>query len=293
MANFNGLIIFMKYVFPPLTFLVGIIGNTLGCVVLMHKDLINIGPRDTYVYLFIADTFYLLQIIVSNLQYSYNLNLSTVSNIACKVWNYFNYSFAIISCWLIVYISLDRFISINKPAWRFALRNRRNQLIWFLFVIIVALVYYVPAELYFKLFHLPNNQTFIISCGFTDNNALLLISYMDLGIRVILPFILMVLFTLGLIYSLYESRKRINENFLAEENHTFHKETKLAVTSICLNVIYMATQLPVSITIFAVDLTDMYYQFSFYVFFLGYAVNFFIILATNSLFRKQFFKLFK
>jgi hypothetical protein len=139
----NGLVFFISYLFPLLVLLFGLIGNILGLIILLNKDLTNIGPRDTYRYLLISDSIYLLQIIVSNLEYSYDLNLSTLSNLSCKIWNYFNYSLAPISSWLIVYISLDRCISIQKPKWRFTLRNRKNQFILFLIVFVICFYFII------------------------------------------------------------------------------------------------------------------------------------------------------
>ena len=54
---------FVKYIFPIIILTFGLIGNTLGIIVLCNKDLKNIGPRNTYIFLFLSDSFYLLQII--------------------------------------------------------------------------------------------------------------------------------------------------------------------------------------------------------------------------------------
>ena len=293
MSAFNGFEFFVMYILPPLILVFGQVGNCLGIIVLSNKELINIGPRNMYNYLLITDLFYLLQIVEYYLQTSYNLSLPTISDLSCKLWNYFNYSLAPISSYCIVYISLDRCLSISRPAWRFTLRENRNQLIWYVFVTIVCLIYYLPVGLYFKGSSSSVNDTTII-CDFATNDAKILISYMDLVIRVIFPFILMIGLSLSLIFSLIGRRRRIIENFLAEENQTFDKEIKLATSSISLNLIYIVTQLPVSITVFISQFySNFYYEFTAYIFFFGYAINFYIILATNSLFRSRFLKLFK
>ena len=215
----NGLVFFISYLFPLLVLLFGLIGNILGLIILLNKDLTNIGPRDTYRYLLISDSIYLLQIIVSNLEYSYDLNLSTLSNLSCKIWNYFNYSLAPISSWLIVYISLDRCISIQKPKWRFTLRNRKNQFILFLIVFVICLFYYLPVGFYYEKMteiNSNNKNESLLICGFINSNSDLILSYMDGIFRAVIPFFLMLLFNLILIYALIASRKRIVENFLAE-----------------------------------------------------------------------------
>jgi hypothetical protein len=281
--------LFVNFLFPPFILTVGLVGNTLGFVVLLNKNLKSIGPRDAYLYLFFCDNFYLLQIIGTFLQYSLSLNFPSISNISCKLWNYFNYSIAPISAWLIIYISLDRYTSIKFPAWRFTLRKESTQLALFLIIIVINFAFYLPVPLFYDLKDYNNTST----CNFIDTFALELISYMDLSIRVVVPFVLMISLTILLTYELFKSRRRIVENFLAEENQTFYKEIRLAFTSICFNLIYILTQLPISLTIFYSDyFSNLFYIFTYYIFYLSYAINFYIILVTNSLFRTKFIEIF-
>jgi hypothetical protein len=294
MAAFDDFLYFVKYIFPIAILTFGLIGNTLGIIVFLKKDLKNIGPKRTYIYLFSSDSLFLVQIIVTYLQYGYGLNFATLSDFSCKLWNFCNYSFATVSSYLIVYISMERCVSLIQPAWRFTLRKRKSQLIWYLFFIFACMVYYLPAGLYFKIISLSDNGIFTTTCDFVDTNAQLLISYMDLIARAIVPFFLMIICSVTLIYSLFKSRLRVVENFLAEENQTFYRELRLSVSSLSLNIIYIATQLPISITIFQAEYySNFIYELSFYLFYFSYAINFYIILATNSLFRSRFISLFR
>jgi hypothetical protein len=294
MTAFNDFRYFVKYIFPLAILTFGLIGNTLGIIVLCNKDLKNIGPRNTYIFLFLSDSFYLLQIIVNYFQLAHNLYIGTLSDYSCKLWNYCNYSLATVSSYLIVYISLERCISLIQPAQRFFLRKNKNQLIWFILVTLACMLYYLPAGLYFKTISLSDDVGFTTTCDFADRHAQMLISYMDLIIRAIVPFFLMIICSVTLIYSLFKSRMRVVENFLAEENQTFHRELKLAASSISLNIIYIATQLPISIILFETQyFSDFYYEFTLYIYYLSYAINFYIILATNSLFRSRFISLFR
>jgi hypothetical protein len=290
MSAFDDFQYFVKYILPIGILTFGLIGNTLGIIVLFDKDMKNIGPKRTYIYLFLSDSFFLLQIIVHYFQLAHNLYIATLSDVSCKLWFYFNYSFGTVSSYLIVYISLERCISITRPAWKFFLRKNKIQLIWFILVTFACMLYYLPAGLYYTI-KLSDDET--TNCVFSDENAQMLISYMDLAIRAILPFFIMIFCSVTLIYSLFKSRQRVVENFLTEENQTIHRELRLAVSSISLNIIYIATQLPLSITMFETNFSDFYYEFTYYIFYLSFAINFYIILATNSLFRSTFFSLFR
>ena len=116
---------------------------------------------------------------------------------------------------------------------------------------------------------------------------------MDLTVRVVIPFGLMAIFTLFLSYSIFKSRSRIIENFLnRKETQTYYREIRLALSSIVLNLVYILTQLPISVTVFySINKTDLFYNFTYYIFYLYYGLNFYAILGTNSLFRKTFIKM--
>jgi len=223
MTAFDDFQYFVKYIFPIGILVFGLLGNTLGIIVLCNKDLKNIGPKRMYIYLFLSDSFFLLQIIVNYFQLAHNLYIGTLSDFSCKLWFYCNYSFGTISSYLIVYISLERCISITRPAWKFFLRNDKNQLKWFIFVTIACMLYYLPAGLYYTI-KLTDDENPTPNCVFSDENAQKLISYMDLVIRVIIPFFLMIICSVTLIYSLIKSRLRVMENFLTEENQTIQRE---------------------------------------------------------------------
>ncbi len=110
---------FVKYILPGLILGLGLFGNSLGFKVMERPKMLEIGPRNAYKYLFIMDTIYLLQLIVTNLQLSYQIDITLISNISCKLWWYINYSLANQSSMLLVYISIDRYIAIKVPALRF------------------------------------------------------------------------------------------------------------------------------------------------------------------------------
>ena len=75
-------------------------------------------------------------------------------------------------------------------------------------VFVVVMVYYVPAGLFYELQIRTDNSTYgtFEVCYFVNTDAVLIVSYMDLGMRVIAPFILMLTISLLLSYSLFASR---------------------------------------------------------------------------------------
>lgn len=82
---------FINYIFPPLILVLGLIGNSLGIVIVLRKNLRKIGPIHIYCYMFASDTAYLVQIVITYLYYSYDIHIDAYSSLTCKLWVYFNY----------------------------------------------------------------------------------------------------------------------------------------------------------------------------------------------------------
>ena len=135
---------------------------------------------------------------------------------------------------------LIKWSTINRKSIHLFIIIPKTQLIFFLTGILVNMCLYIPVPLYFDLqlsVIRVNTTTYSVVCNFIDTNSVLLISYLDLLARVLIPFVLMTLLSTMLTWSICSSRRRIVENFLAEENQTYYKEIKLAFSSICLNLI--------------------------------------------------------
>ena len=288
--------IFEKFVIfyeAPLVLIFGLIGNIIGLRILLGKKLKKqIGPIDIYRYLLLVDSLYVIQIIPMYLVYAFGLDFTIVSLSACNFIWYFNYIFSGISPWLLVYISIERLISIKYTKWKSFLRNRLNQLIYFILVLFCAFVVYIPIFFYSEIFQELKNSTnnsYNLVCTFNSIEGQLVISITDLIIRVVLPFFLMLISSIVLIVSIFSARKLVKT---PKRARTLKRDVRFSITSILLNCIYLLFCLPVSIYIFI----PFYYQniilytFLMYFYYTTYAVNFYLMFFSNRIIRKEFFR---
>ena len=120
---------------------------------------------------------------------------------------------------------------------------------------------------------------------------------MDLLNRVIIPSFLMIIASVLLSISVIKLRKEFSEqiNRFQENGHeNGHREIRLAVTSITLNIIYITLTLPLPVALlFGNTISDFFLFLNFYLFCFSYSINFYILLAMNSLFRSEFFLIFR
>jgi len=281
----NLFYVFLYYIFPPLILVLGMLGNIIGLSLMKRPGMSYIGPKNIYKYLFAFDIVNLAQIVVNYLQYSFRVDLTILSKFACRIWMYINYSLATPSVMFLLYLSIDRYISIRIPARRFLLRKRNYQLIYCIFILMINLIYYLPLVYTVGIFTV-NNTTVCNYNSVYDQN---LISFMDLVNRVCLPTLLIMIFSVLLSIQVIKSKQRILSNFKHEENKFYFKQIRLAVSSIFLNITYVSCQLPISIFSFYTDYYLMdEYMLTYYLYYLSYAINFYVLLFSSSVFKNEF-----
>lgn len=97
----------------PIILLIGLPGNLIAFVILSPRKKLKIDLINMYKYLFISDTFYLLFMIFDYLQYGFDIDLTFSSKYSCKPIWYFDYCLSTISPMILVYISVEKVISIK------------------------------------------------------------------------------------------------------------------------------------------------------------------------------------
>jgi len=289
---------FIYYLMAPIVLVLGLCGNITALVVFFKGNLKKIGPILIYQLMFICDTYYITQILVFYLQYSFNLNLSTLSRFACKLVSYLNYQMDAVSSYLLVYISLEKYISISNPAKRSILISKKSQIIFFICIFIFCSIYNIPISFLVDIFEF--NQTYAngtnisyLNCYPISYEAQMIASYIDIINREILPGILMICFSFMLVLAVFRSSSRVANSITSHNRHK--KDVRLAINCFFMYFVFILLQTPSSVAFFLPDLFSetIIYSSTSYLFFLSYGINFYIILACNSLFREEFYKILR
>ena len=156
---------------------------------------------------------------------------------------------------------------------------------------------YIPVALYKELIpssgtNQTQNDTITYNCGFSSSNDIqFYISLYDFINIVGLPFLLMFIFSSLLILAIFQSRNRVMRNIA--EHRNFKQDVMFSVTSLSLNIIFLILNLPLSVINFDTTFSNFEFRLCLYIFLCNYAVNFYVILITNSLVRKEFGKIAK
>ena len=223
---------------------------------------------------YFIDSIYLPQIIIAYMGTGFNYDPTVLSILSCKIYNYFNYAFDGFSPQLLVYISIEKFISISYPTKRFILRKKRNKSFF-------ALIYYIPQAFCWDIIDVSNtnNETPIFQCGYINFELEQISSYMDAIHRLILPFILLFILSALLIGSIFGSRRRVSDS--VNENRQLKRDVRFAISKFSMNLLFMALNLPLSIIQFLPSYSMISWSSTFYLFYLSYGINFYVLLITN------------
>lgn len=282
---------YFNLIVPPIILITGLIGNTMGFKIALNlkRNTIRSTSNSKYKYLFASDCLFLIQIVFVYLKHAFNYDVSVKSNVLCKIVQYFKYSLATISPMIIVYIAIERVLFINCFNKFNLITKKVCLLIYLSLVVLFNFILYLPIPLNFNVKTSLDNKT---ECNFLEVNSRLILISLDLVNRVLIPFILMISCSFLLIYFIFKSRTKVSDSNMNFKS--FRKETKLSLTLITVNLIHLALNFPYSIEMILNNThLNITYFITLYLFYSSYAINFFLILTTNSMFRKEFFNICK
>jgi len=206
---------------------------------------------------------------------------------------YYWYVTASILPMILVYISIERFISIKYPNKSLFLNKNLNQHFYIITLTVFNLIFnsWIPfnCDLIDKrnstVEHFSNyNPNDNFECLRTNKNMI----YLTTLSTKIIPYSLMITFTILLIVSIFMSRNRVISNYTSIQNETFKRDVKFAFSSLSLNIIFILCNLPASVVL----LTGNKYPFLFliflYLYLFSFSIHFYLLLIFNSLFRSEF-----
>lgn len=294
--------------FYPFISLIGIITNSLSLVIFSRKRFKNTVFATYFRFLTLIDTFIVLLPINKFFELYFNFYIENQSNFFCKLRMFLPYSIKPNSQWIIVAISLDRFISISRPG-KFLFRKKTGfQVLACSFMFAFNLIYYsiglTPYLMYNITYDNISNTTINSSKCFFDTPFLFL--WMDFLNSAILPFIFITILTILTVKTIIVSRRRSTTTMIIfkknrKESSKF-KDIKFTRISIILNVLFLLFNVPFClyalINQYIFDSIDPYLDLLIYVIMLffhycNFTSVFFINILSNSIFRDEFFKLFK
>ncbi len=286
----NEINYFVFYIEAPLVLTLGLIGNLTGLVMLSVKKDNEIKPKEMFFSLFLFDTLMLISILIYYLKLGFAIDLLIHTSLICKAAMYVLYSLASVSSMILVYILIERLLSVKFPVESNMLRMKLVQFTYLLIMIVFNFIYYLPVPFNYDIVKYKN----ITGCFFINSDKKIMISNLTITHKLLLPSGLMVIFSTLLIYSIFKSKSRVLTLYSRREIEIFNNDVHLSIMSFVCNCIFIGLNLPFAIVLyFFKDYSDFLFLFTLNLFYLSYGVNFYLFLIFNSMFRNKFKLLFR
>ena len=276
MKTENNLEFLVHYIFPPTVLIFGLVGNLLGIYIMLRRR--HFPSRFMFVNLFIFDSIYLINLLVNYLEVSFGVTITISSSMSCKIQNYFSYSLATISPMILAFISCERFFEIKYPVKELSFGKRKIQIIYLGVILFFNILFYLPFPILVDKFSIRDEAHHYVMCSFINSILVTVLSYMDLINRVVVPFLLMLICSVSLLVSLRSNRVLNNRN--------------LVITSVTLNLVNILLTVPILLHSFF-SISEFSFTLTLYIFYVSYAINFYILVLTDSLIRSQLLILLK
>jgi hypothetical protein len=291
--------------------IVGAFGNAIAFVVCSRSNLKNTVFSTYFRFIAVVDTTTLIfnTFLQKFMSAVFKIRLSTSSNDICRLTKIIAYALTVPSGWILVVVSLDRYLSIAFPT-RFRIRkNRLFQLLICIILVLKDFVYY--GQLYFSFVKYKTNITIYDNTTNQTNQTIeqswtcqeiepALLSWLDLANSGILPTLLMFICTFFILKCLHDSKKNIIDHNNQERPKISNRQKKFAITVLSLNIIFLLTNIPVVVwnvfrefqVYIEPNIQNLITSIIFLIYYIQYGSCFFINFTVNSIFKDEVFALF-
>lgn len=276
-----------------ITMIFGSIGN---CLVYKLYSSVSFKKFSLSIYfrtISIIDSLNMLNIFILYIRHQFGIDLSQSIRLFCTFQTYLTYIPGAISAWLMVFVSVDRFFKIGYPRRLQVIFNKNIQLAIIVTTIVFNYVYY--SFITWNSMIVMNNATNESICFENVNYSLL--NWMDFYNSTVIPFLLMILLSLAIIYHVLKSRLKIMAKN-SEGQRIRGRDRKFATGLISLNFMFLMLNLPIVIfNLFTIDVDsdtlNVLSYFTILLYYLNSAIGFYVQLIMNSLFRTEFLVLLR
>ena len=302
----NGLDMFLV----PILITMGVIGNTLSFITFTFSTLKSLSSSVYLAALAIADIGFLLCVLASWIT-NFNVNLYHQPG-WCQAFVYLTYVFSFLSVWYVVGFTVERYIAVRFPFKRGDMCTVRRARIVVVSLALFAIVAYNFAIWTSGSFVMPSSSPIAGQrlCYPIDSwrNFLKFSSNIDSIITLLIPFIVIAVLNVHIIYVITHYRHQANHFMLHRvrssnaptQSTTFANSTNVKVTRMLLVVsfTFLILNVPghvIRIYVFVKSFNNpnympsaLYYEFQrlwLYFSYINYSVNFFLYSLCGKNFR--------
>lgn len=298
---------------PPVLLIFGIFGNIVSFLILMRRSMRKLS---TYVYLAVlsvTDTLILLigllPLWIGELT---DLVMRDQSDWICKLTNVAGYTASDYSVWLIIAVTVERYIAVCHPLKAPTMCSRRRAVM----VIILMLLTFLLLNIHFFWTvevhtYTHNNDDYAYQCEGTANFTKLVQDiwpWVDAFLYSFLPFVVISVINSLIIHQVvqaHRSRSSLQSNIDQRNNRVQETSLKLTMMLLTISFAFLLTTLPMNISLIGTAFYNRYSNdlrftarfklvrtITELLMYLNHSMNFYLYCATGQKFRQQLLLLF-
>lgn len=295
----------------PFVFLFGVTGHLMSLLILPYFA----KKESSYVYLLFLSIFDLLVLhvglLIRWLQEILAVDIYSFNNYTCKVLTFLGLVFSDTSVWLLVFVTLERFVLLYHPFRAKLICTVRRSLIIILFMFVAMAM--LNGHVFWTLEIITDNVTQSQNCDSAANSNALIYQIwplIDSLIYFILPFLCTCVFNYKIIRKIrhIKIRNRIcnSRRFprVRREQKKPKVERKLTITMVILSLAFMVTTLPMLVylcvtavmnslhkqPLFSRERYQYFRSFAELMMYTNHAINFYLYIANSRRLRLWFQK---
>ena len=290
-------------IIAPAIALLGVTTNTFILAIYSSKSFAKKLPlKRILLFVSVIYSLYVLKILKNFIKAVFGVDVNSVSAASCKLMN-FSSALNGILCWNLIYISMERLFAIKSPAVKLLMRKPIHQTSFIVASIVInMLVYSYRLVLYETNEYVDNkaNSTqYKCEIAREHTNLEKLFSWFHMVNTALVPFMIMILSSSFLIYFISKSRKRMVASHSTTSQNIkmkIQRDVRFSAITVFSDVVFILCNIPVKLYFViygSYESTDrLFFSLADTFFYFGMTTNFFIYMAFNSMFRKQFEQIF-
>ena len=285
----------------PIAVIIGLCGNSLSIAVMLRKPFRNTSTSVYFIatsvyFIAIADNinlFVLTSYIV--LQFGFFIDLSSYSTWTCKLFNFASFVFPQLSSWILVNISIERFVAVYRPFKAKQLFTPKKAILGLCVITVLLLITNIQYILMSEMLNENGN----IVC--TRKNIPLFwarfIRWLDDLMYSIIPIFMLCMLEVLIVYHI--RRVQVVRTGNHDSNTITKQNVSVVRTVLTLTTTFIILTLPICLSSMVYEHTsDMQFEkmnsklldamhITFMIMSFNFCVNFFLYCLTGSKFRQE------
>lgn len=285
----------------PIIITIGTIGNIFSFIVMLQREMRQTSTFFYLAVLAIADTIVLFMSAFKTwIRLCTGFEMLHISDVSCKLFTFLTYFSLHMSAWLIVAVTVERFIVVWFPLKATSIcSTKRAKLTTFG----IGLGFFLlNAHLFWTAELITDQYTGRKTCAMLKNNRFLyedVIPWVHLTLYSFVPFVSLLVFNILIIVSLIKHRQILSNQMTRADRRNRYTHRRLAITLLCISFVWIITTTPSALyTVLPLKGDTMQKAAKFFLIkvlcyillYINHSINFFLYCITGQTFRREFMK---